>query len=108
MYFLEGLSLSQELINDLIFMCETRIKGTYFTRIGRNKMDFKSIIIFILNFVKKSLQLELDDFFGGVYSKDINVTKQAFSKARQKMTLPTGDGSDLGDVSVGIMAINSV
>ena len=44
-------------------MCETRMKETYFTREGNNKMIFRSIVVFILNLVKRSLQLELDDFF---------------------------------------------
>lgn len=54
----EGIKITDTLINDILFMCETRMKNTYFTRIGNNKMTFKSIVIFMLNFVKKSLQLE--------------------------------------------------
>ena len=81
----EGIRISDSLINDIIFMCETRIKQTYFTRVGNNKMTFKSILIFMLNFVKKSLQLELDDFFIGLNGTSLNVTKQAFSAARQKI-----------------------
>lgn len=83
-YLEEGLRITNSLIDDIIFMCETRMKETYFTRIGNNKMTFKSIVVFILNFVKKSLQLELDDFFKGTNGTNLNVTKQAFSEARQK------------------------
>ena len=32
-----------ELINDITFLCETRVKSTYFTRAGKNKMDFTNI-----------------------------------------------------------------
>ncbi|MEQ8154728.1 MAG: IS4 family transposase [Clostridiaceae bacterium] len=85
-YLKEGIRITDELINDIMFLCETRMKETYFTRIGNNKMDFKNILLFILNFVKKSLQLELDDFFAKVKGNDINVTKQAFSQARQKIS----------------------
>lgn len=85
-YLEEGIRITNALINDIIFMCEIRLKVTYFTRIGRNKMDFKSIVLFILNFVKKSLQLELDDFFTKVKGSDVNVSKQAFSQARQKIS----------------------
>jgi hypothetical protein len=85
-YLSEGIRITNSLINDIMFLCETRLKGTYFTRIGNNKMTFKSIIVFILNFVKKSLQLELDDFFNGINGTNINVTKQAFSEARQKIS----------------------
>ncbi|MCB2291894.1 IS4 family transposase [Clostridium sp. CS001] len=82
----EGIRLSYELISGIIFMCETRTKNTYFTRIGNNKMTFKSIVVFMLNFVRKSLQLELDDFFGEIIDPNASVTKQAFSEARQKIS----------------------
>lgn len=85
-YLLEGIKITDRLINDIIFLCETRMKETYFTRIGNNKMNFKSIVVFILNFVKKSLQLELDDFFNNINGTNFNVTKQAFSEARQKIS----------------------
>lgn len=85
-YLSEGIAITNSLINDIIFMCETRIKETYFTRIGNNKMTFKSIVIFILNFVKKSLQLELDSFFNDINGTSFSVTKQAFSEARQKIS----------------------
>jgi hypothetical protein len=85
-YFAEGIRITEALINDIIFLCESRIKETYFTRVGNNKMNFKSIVLFILNFVKKSLQLELDDFFNKVKESDEGITKQAFSQARQKIS----------------------
>jgi hypothetical protein len=81
-----GLAMSNTILSDIIFMCETRMKKTYFTRIGNNKMTFKSIVVFMLNFVKKSLQLELDDFFNGINDPNLSVTKQAFSEARQKIS----------------------
>ncbi|MCY6355003.1 IS4 family transposase [Clostridium sp. ZS2-4] len=87
-YFSQGIKITNRLIDDILFMCETRRKETYFTRIGSNIMTFKSILIFILNFVKRSLQLELDDFFNDISGTNSYVTKQAFSKARQKI-LPT-------------------
>ncbi|HEY5589012.1 MAG TPA: IS4 family transposase, partial [Candidatus Paceibacterota bacterium] len=74
------------LLDGIIFMCETRMKNTYFTRIGNNKMTFKSIVVFMMNFVKKSLQLELDDFFDETNKTNLSVTKQAFSEARQKIS----------------------
>lgn len=85
-YLSEGIKITNSLINDIIFLCETRIKKTYFTRIGNNKMTFKSIVVFILNFVKKSLQLELDDFFNSINGTNFHVSKQAFSEARQKIS----------------------
>ena len=85
-FLAEGIRITNELLDDIIFLCETRMKKTYFTRMGSNKMDFKSMLVFILNFVKKSLQIELDDFFKMIKGKDINITKQAFSEARQKIS----------------------
>lgn len=75
-YLSEGIAITDALINDIIFMCETRMKETYFTRIGNNKMTFKSIVGFILNFVKKSLQLELDDYFNDINRTNFHVAKQ--------------------------------
>jgi hypothetical protein len=85
-YLHEGLRINDELLNDIIFLCETRTKSTFFTRIGSSKMGFKKLIIFILNFVKKSLQLELDTFFSDSNDDNFRVSKQAFSKARKKIS----------------------
>lgn len=71
------------MINDIAFMCQNRVKSTYFTRIG--KMNFQDIIVFTLNFVKKSLQLELDLFFKDIKGVAMSITKQSFSEARQKI-----------------------
>ena len=84
--FLEAIRVTERLLNDVIFMCESRMKSTYFTRLGNNKMDFTSIILFCLNFVKKSVQLELDDFFNLLNQPDLSITKQGFSEARQKIS----------------------
>ncbi|WP_411679696.1 hypothetical protein [Clostridium thailandense] len=49
-------------------------------------MKFTDIILFILNFVKRSLQIELDEFFNKVQKNDVTITKQAFSQARRKVS----------------------
>jgi hypothetical protein len=69
-----------------MFLFEFRTKETYFTRIGTSKMGFKNIILFMINFVKKSLQIELDDFSKIVQENDKNISKQAFSQARHKVS----------------------
>ena len=61
--FLEAVELIQKQLDDFIFMCDSRVKPTYFTREGNNKVDFKSTILFMLNFVRRSIQFELDQFF---------------------------------------------
>jgi hypothetical protein len=81
--FLNGVKCTEQLINDIIFMCESRAKSTYFTRVG--KMSFQDIIVFTLNFVKKSLQLELDLFFKHIKGETMSITKQSFSEARLKI-----------------------
>jgi len=70
-------------IRDYGFLCFSRNDPNYFTRKG--KIGFVDLIAFTLNFVKKSLQLELDSFFELINS-DVSITKQAFSQARQKIS----------------------
>lgn len=83
-YLKEGIRVTSLLIDDIMFLFEFRMKGTYFTRTGRSKMSFKNIILFMINFVKKSLQIELDNF--SKIASNPNITKQAFSQARQKVS----------------------
>ena len=85
MNFLAAIEITRQLINDIIFLCETRTKPTYFTR-SNSKMDFQSLILFQLNFVKKSIQIELDEFFHRIQGSDMGITKQAFSEARKKIS----------------------
>ena len=82
----KGIQSSNKIIDDIIFIYKFRMKETYFTREGRSQMKFNDIILFILNFVKKSLQIELDDLFKKVHKGDVTVTKQAFSQARRKVS----------------------
>lgn len=84
--FLGAVRVTENLLNDFIFMCESRLKPTYFTRQGTNKLTFKSIVLFSLNFVKKSIQIELDDFFDLLNQPDIRISKQGFSEARKKIS----------------------
>ena len=83
---LEGLTLTNQLMDDIVFMCESRLKPTYFTRAANCKMDFKDLMIFGLNFVKKTLQIELDSFFETIKGAENGITKQGYSEARQKIS----------------------
>lgn len=74
---------SNNLIGDFLFKCNNRTKAKHFTRDG--KMGFKKTMIFMINMVKKSLQIELNSFFETVLKEDESVTKQAYSEARQKI-----------------------
>src|SRR5665648_1021617 len=84
--FLHGLMLTEQLIDDIVFMCKSRMKSTYFTRAANCKMDFRNLIMFGLNFVKKSLQIELDSFFTTIKGAENSITKQGYSEARQKIS----------------------
>jgi len=70
-------------IRDYNFLCFSRNDPKYFTRQG--KLGFVNLITITLNFVRKSMQLEIDSFFKLV-NPDICITKQAFSQARQKIS----------------------
>jgi len=81
-----GLGITKTLVEDIIFMCESRTKSTYFTRSANCKMDFQSLIMFGLNFVKKTLQIELDLFFETIKGGEDGISKQGYSEARQKIS----------------------
>lgn len=49
--FLEAVELSRIIFYDYSFMCESRTKSSYFTREGRNKFTFVTLMLFMLNFV---------------------------------------------------------
>lgn len=82
--FIDAITVSKELINDIIFMCKTRTKQTYFTR--KSKINFKEMVVFMLNFVKKSLQIELDEYFEKVMNSKTTITKQGYCQARKKIS----------------------
>lgn len=65
-------------------MCDNRTKGSYFTREG-GKLTFPEIILFVLNLVTKSLQIELNDFFDLIKKDGETISKQGFSQARKKI-----------------------
>lgn len=48
-------------------------------------LSFSSVVYFILNLSKRSLSLELHDFFERLYPNNQLVTKSAFSQARYKL-----------------------
>jgi hypothetical protein len=68
------------------FKNKFRLKESYFTR--NRKVGFVYLILMILNLIRKSTQLEIDDFlkrfiYGNMF---FTYTKQAFSEARQKIS----------------------
>lgn len=64
------------------FVCEHKTKKQAFIR--KRKMPFSSMIFFMLNSVKKSLQLELTEFMGS-FTTHTNITKSAYSQQRMNL-----------------------
>jgi len=83
--FLEAIEVTKTVLDDFIFKCDSRVKPTYFTREGNNKLNFKSTMLFMLNFVRKSLQFELDHFFELFHKGEMAISKQGFTEARKKI-----------------------
>lgn len=81
--FKKSLLESKMMIEDYVFKCSNRNSPSYFTR--SEKMGFKETMLFMLNMVNKSLQLELNKFFEVVLKKNHTISKQAFSENRQKI-----------------------
>lgn len=81
--FLECSKRIYEIIESYGYLINVRKEPKDFSRVG--KMGFKNIILFILNFSKKSLQAELNAFFKNIHATTDGVRKQAFSKGRQKI-----------------------
>ena len=81
--FLEAVEVCRKVLYDFHFLCDSRMKTTYFTREG-GKLTFPEIILFVLNLVTKSLQIELNDFFDLVKKEGEKISKQGFSQARKR------------------------
>ena len=67
------------------FIVRHRVKQTDFTR--ERSLPFHKVFFLLINFLTKSLQAELDNFFKVLLNKEIpvnEVTKGAFSLARKK------------------------
>jgi hypothetical protein len=83
--FLKAIKVCRDVLYDLHFMCDSRTKSTYFTREKNCKLTFPEIILFVLNLVTKSLQIELNSFFELMKKDGIAISKQALSQARKKI-----------------------
>lgn len=81
--FINNLGKSQFMLEDFLFKCANRLKPEYFSR--ESKMGFKETMLFILNMEKKTIQLELNNFFDKILKRDDTISKQAYLEARQKI-----------------------
>ena len=82
----QGIKITKGIHDTLLsfeFLNQFRRSERYFTR--KRKLTFVNLIAFILNFLSKSTQAELNQFFDLMKIKE-RMSQQAFSKARQKIS----------------------
>lgn len=77
------LEIAKSYIDNPVFLFDNRTKSSYFTKESA-KMSFMEAIYFILQKLRKTLQIELDEWFEFIGGEK-SMTKQAFSQLRQKI-----------------------
>jgi len=83
-FFYQITHKASELINSDDYRERNIMKQTAFTR--NRKLTFPVMIVLLLNFLTRTMQIELDDFFANVLDASTDsVTKQAFFKARKNI-----------------------
>ncbi|MEK6932193.1 MAG: IS4 family transposase [Nanoarchaeota archaeon] len=65
------------------FMEDNRISNKDFTR--KRKLPFLSLVLFMINIIKQTLQKELTHFIKLISRNEVNVSKSAFSQGRVKL-----------------------
>jgi hypothetical protein len=70
-------------INSIEFMKRNRYADKDFTR--KRKLPFVSLIFFMINLIKQTLQKELTNFISLISLNKENITKSAFSQSRKKL-----------------------
>ena len=65
------------------FMEENRVSTKDFTR--KRKLPFVSLVLFMANIVKQTVQKELTNFIRLIEGKSTNISKSAFSQSRVKL-----------------------
>lgn len=82
----QGIKITKRIHDTILsieFLKQFRRSERYFTR--KRKLTFVNLVAFILNFLSKSTQAELNQFFDLMAIKE-RISQQAFSKARQKIS----------------------
>jgi len=70
-------------INSIEYIKNNRVSEKDFTR--NRKLPFKSLILFMLNIIKQTLQKELTHFISLFGKNNKNITKSAFCQSRMKL-----------------------
>ena len=83
-FFYQITRKASDLINSDDYRERNTTRQTAFTR--NRKLSFPVMIVLLLNFLTRTMQIELDDFFANVLDAGTDsVTKQAFFKARKNI-----------------------
>lgn len=83
-FFYQITRKASDLINSDDYRERNITRQTAFTR--NKKLSFPVMIVLLLNFLTRTMQIELDDFFANVLDAGTDsVTKQAFFKARKNI-----------------------
>jgi len=72
-----------ERIKSYVYKFRNRKKASDFTR--KSKLGFVAVVLLILNFTKKSVQIEVNNFVKRILGKIPGVRRQSFEDARQKI-----------------------
>ena len=84
-FFYQIMCKASELISSDGYRKRNVTKQTAFTR--NRKLTFPVMIVLLLNFLTRTMQIELDDFFANVLDANTDsVSKQAFFKARKNIS----------------------
>ena len=81
------INLLNNIISSNQFIERHRLQKNSFTR--NRSLPFKSVILFLINLLKSSIQNELDKFFKAITTEDLPdrvVTGSAFTQARKKLS----------------------
>jgi hypothetical protein len=78
-----ALEIIKNRINSIDFMKRSRNSDKDFTR--NRKLPFSSLILFMINLIKQTLQKELTSFISLISAGKENITKSAFSQSRKKL-----------------------
>lgn len=79
------LMLLQEFLFSEAHTERAKLNAKYFTR--NRKLNLENIVTMIINMMRKTLQIEIDSFIENILNEEnLDYTKQAFSKARQKLS----------------------
>lgn len=81
--FIDALNSTINLIDDYFFMSKYRKNVVDFSR--ERKMNFKQLILYMLNNSKKSTQIEIQNYFDRFIEIEGAMSKQAYSQARFKI-----------------------